>query len=84
MIQLSISFDRHLVRLTNIDINMDIVYLKCQQLERFDSTVGLACQSSEREIVGSNPALGKNFSFCNSFLFTWLIARISQYEWNQL
>ena len=27
MIQLSIWFDRHVVRLTYIDINMDIVYL---------------------------------------------------------
>ena len=23
-------------------------------------------QSSKREVVGSNPAVGKNFSFCNS------------------
>ena len=43
--------------------NVYIIYLSCIQ-----SKVPTALserQSREREIVGSSPAVGKNFSFCN-------------------
>ena len=43
----------------------------------------LECQSSKREIVGSSPALGKNFSLSILAFFEWPTARISQYKWNQ-
>ena len=40
MIQLSYWFDRHEVRLTHTDINMDIVYLQMTTVRSLDSSVG--------------------------------------------
>ena len=67
MIQQSIWFDHQEVRLTYTDINMYIIKLplnihshKSPWLSR------LGRHSSNPEVVGSNPAVGKNFSFCNS------------------
>ena len=45
---------------------------------------GLERQSNKREIVGSSPLWARIFHSVNLAFFAWLIARISQYKWNQL
>ena len=66
MHDLSICFDHHVVRLTYIDINMDIVNLNMSTVRTIRWHYRLQSQSTKQEVVGSSPAVGKNFSFCNS------------------
>ena len=57
---LSILLDHRVLRLTFIYINMYIIYHKMSTVR----SPGLERQSSKREIVFCNTALGKDFSFC--------------------
>ena len=66
MIQQSIWFDHQEVRLTYTDINMYISYLLNIHSHKSPWLSRLGRHSSKPEVVGSNPAVGKNFSFCNS------------------
>ena len=50
---------RYVLRLTCIDINMDIIYIWLSERTRWLSR--LERKSSKREIVGLSPAMCKNF-----------------------
>ena len=66
MIQQSIWFDHQEVRLTYTDINMDIGLPLNIHSHKSPWLSRLEHHSSKPEVVGSSPAVGKNFSFCNS------------------
>ena len=79
MIQLSIPFERHVVPLTYIDINIDIVYFLKSTIITIRWHSKLERQSNKREVVGSIPAAGKTFFVILAF-FAWLTAGISKYK----
>ena len=77
--QLSVWFDFHVVHLTYININMDIVNILISTVRTIRQNSLWERKSSQREVhvVGSSLAVGNNLSFVILAFFACLTTRIS-------